>query len=80
MLAFAFAKLAAEEVRALPNKAAQRIRDFFILKSKLAGAAGEFFSVEIHLVKHMNKEVAKRGIVLCIVREVTAMLEAAAGK
>ena len=57
-----------------------RVRDVFILKGKLAGAAGELVGVEIHLVEQMHEEIAERRVVLGIVCEITAVFEAAAGE
>ena len=67
-------------MRALHSKAVLRIRDVFILKGKLASAAGELVGVEIHLVEQMHKEIAERRVVLGIVCEITAVFEAAAGE
>ena len=50
----------------------------FHFKGKLAGAAGELVGVEIHLVDRC--ESCKRRVVLGIVCEITAVLEAAAGE
>ena len=67
-------------MRALHSKAVPRVRDVFILKGKLASAAGELVGVEIHLVEQMHEKIAERRVVLGIVCEITAVFEAAAGE
>ena len=71
VISLGFVEIGGKGSRALQQGGAEG-KDVFILKGKLAGAAGELVGVEIHLVEQMHEEIAERRVVLGIVCEITS--------